>query len=344
MHVAHREAERQRRSLTAGHELLGVGGGGARHRLDLHGDALGRGDLLGQLDQGVVAARAAVDHRSGAELDLATELLGVQPRVVAGEVHVDHHDDVRLPARGHRLGAHERGLFVNRGQSREHGRAGGGGVVFQGAGAHVGAGPVVEGRRGVAAAGQRQEDGGEGDGVADLDQRQCLIAAGRSDVEPLVGDLGGLGALLLAHLVGGLAADHAVHGAAGGMHDQVAAGQQLGVDAADLVERHKALFVDVGHDQTDLVVVRRDHHVRRAARGDVGPDIPKRVALGRGDAREPPSQDLLCRRFESGGRRRGAQLAQEVEVGGHWCLRGRSVAVSRRSAPLRRPTPAILSI
>ena len=52
----------------------------------------------GEVGEGEVAGGAAVDHRAGAELDLAAELLGVHAGVVAGEVHVDDDDHVRLPA------------------------------------------------------------------------------------------------------------------------------------------------------------------------------------------------------------------------------------------------------
>ena len=53
---------------------------------------------LGELQQGVVAGGAAVQHRAGAQLDLAAELLGVDAGVVAGEVHVDDDDHVGLQA------------------------------------------------------------------------------------------------------------------------------------------------------------------------------------------------------------------------------------------------------
>jgi len=285
-----------------------------------------------------------VDHRAGAELDLAAELLGVQSGVVAGEVDVDDDHHVRVPAQRHRLGAHERRLLVDGGERRQARGCGGGGVVFHGPRAHVDAGAVVEGRRGEAAVGERQEVGREGDGVADLDQREGLVAGARADVDPLVVQVGRLGALLGRHLVRGLAADHAVHRAAGAVDHKVAAGEQLRVHAADLVERDEAVLVHVGDDEADLVVVRRHHDVWRTLRDHVGPEVAERVALRGGDRGQAPADDLLGRRFEAGGRGCGAEVAQEFEVGGHGSLRRSSCACGRaRTAgdpsilPGRRP-------
>ncbi len=42
----------------------------------------------------------------------------------------------------------------------------------------------------------------------------------------------------------------------------MATGQELGIDAADPVEGHVAVLVDVGDDESDLVAVRGDHDVR----------------------------------------------------------------------------------
>src|SRR5665647_945178 len=150
--------------------------------------------------------------------------------------------------------AHERGLFVHRGEGSELRRRGGRRVVLEGAGADVDAGPVVEGRRGVAPVGQREEVGGECDRVADLHELEGFVAARGAEVEPLLVKVRRLGALLAGHLVRRPAADHAVDRAAGAVHDEIAAGKQLRIDAADLVERDVALLVTYVDDEADLVV------------------------------------------------------------------------------------------
>src|SRR5450756_2427432 len=89
VHVADREAQRERRVGAGGHELVGVGGHRLGSGLELHRDALRGGHFASDRQEALVAAGAAAKHRAGAELDLAGELLGVGGRRVAAEVDVD---------------------------------------------------------------------------------------------------------------------------------------------------------------------------------------------------------------------------------------------------------------
>ena len=152
---------------------------------------------------------------------------------------------------------------------------------------------------------------------------------------------GRLGALVLGHLVGWLAADHAVHGALGGLDDEVAAGEELRVHAADLVERDEALLVDVGDDEADLVRVGGDDDVRRTLALDRAPDVAQRVALGRRQRGETLAHAVEHGGFEPGGGGGGAEVAQQVEVGRHGVPPDRSCARAAGEASpagLRHPT------
>ena len=142
----------------------------------------------------------------------------------------------------------------------------------------------------------------EGDGVADGDALQSLVARAGADVEELLVQLRRLAALVLRDDVGRPAPDrHACTGPLAPCDDDAAPGQEQRVDAADLVEVDVAVIVDPGDDQTDLVGVADGDDVRRRRRVDIGPQVAQRVSLGlhqrlaRGGARRPapaPSKPL----------------------------------------------------
>ena len=113
-----------------------------------------------------------------------------------------------------------------------------------------------------------------------LDHVECRVAVVGADVDPLLVQFGRLAVLVLGDDVGGLAADDAVDRPLRAVDDEVPPREQLPVDAADDVERHIPVLVDVGDDETDLVAVPGDEHVRGAVGRHLGPHVAQGVARG----------------------------------------------------------------
>ena len=121
-----------------------------------------------------------------------------------------------------------------------------------------GAEAVVHRPRGEAAAGERDGFGGDNCRVADPDQLQGRVLVGGADVDVEALELDDLLALLLAQQVDRLAADDAGHHAVAGPDLDPLADQDLRIPAADRREVEKALLVDVGDREPDLVDVADD--------------------------------------------------------------------------------------
>ena len=195
--------------------------------------------------------------------------------------------------------AHVARLFLDRREARERRGAGRRGVQLERPRHDVEAGAIVERPAGDDAAAELDEVRGKDDRVATGDARERGLAVGRADVDPLVADVGGLAAVGFGDQVRRPLADHAVDRAPAALDDDRAAGQQQLVDAAELVEVDKTVFVDPGDLQADLVGVGGDHERGGAARIDGGDDVAQHVGLGGGDAARRDGAGPLARAARS---------------------------------------------
>lgn len=97
----------------------------------------------------------------------------------------------------------------------------------------------------------------------------------------------------------------------------MAAGDEQGRHAADLLDGDVTVVVDVGDDQADLVGVRGHDDLRAAGRADVEPDVAQRIGLDFAEGRQAPAYDFLSRRLEPRRARGEAQRPQQFDIGGH---------------------------
>src|SRR5450756_261735 len=158
-------------------------------------------------------------------------------------------------------------------------RAGRGRVELEGAHKAVHAGAVVERLGAEDARRQFDELGRERDGVADRDTLERSLPARGADVEELLVEGRRLVALVGGDDVRGLLAADRVHRAARAVDHEMAAGDEQGRHAADLLDGDVAVVVDVGDNQADLIGVRGHDDLRAAGRADVEPDVAQRIGL-----------------------------------------------------------------
>src|SRR5262249_37080265 len=136
----------------------------------------------------------------------------------------------------------------------------------------------------------------------------------RADVDPQVGDLRNLVALVGLHQVNGLLADDPEHGTALAKERDALTDEHLRVPPADPREVEVPVIVDVGDLYADFVDMSGEHESRLAFGIDGGDGVAAHVALDLVRERlhfvaPRPSR----RRFETGGPRSIEEALQEAD-------------------------------
>ncbi len=262
-----------------------------------------------------VVDRTAGEHRPAPQLVFPHFLL-LRPRMVGGEGDVDGDRHLRIEARcgDQRPAAVQPDLFLRRGH-RDHARhSRRGGIAAQRFEHHEGADAIVDRARCNAVVGEVDRARVDHAGVADPDERRGLVARGRPDVDPEVGDLGRLLALVGLHQVDRLLPHHADHVSLPSGEADALPHEHLRVPPADRSDRYQTAIVDVGGDHADFVDVAGEHDRHRAGGIHFGEGVSDHVGGDAGEGRGLFAPDTRGGAFEAG-RAGGVEEALEKRDG-----------------------------
>jgi len=154
-----------------------------------------------------------------------------------------------------------------------------------------------------------------GGDVSNGDTLEGIFPAGSADVYPEVFKLELGAAFLTAHHVDGLAAYDAAHEIAIMIDVHSEAGQEVDVEAAQGLDIHIALFVDMIDDKADFVRMAHHHYFQLAAAVLDGDQIAVDVRANLiGIGSHEGAGYLLGGSFESGWAGSGDEVFKELEV------------------------------
>jgi len=156
---------------------------------------------------------------------------------------------------------------------------------------------------------------GVGDGVTHPHEFFRLGLGASADVDIHLVELGHLFAVVRLLQVDGERASHPPNGALRPVHVDPLAAEECAVDAADALDKEKALLVDMGGHEAEFVDVAGQNDVRFMFRI---PEAGERIAIGIGGEMvtvrfDVVGPDPLGPGLEPGGGRRGDEIFEELE-------------------------------
>ena len=245
--------------------------------------------------------RASREHRTSADVVLA-EFLLLHAWMIGGkrDVNRDGHARIERLCRHARAAAGMTDLLLRRGR-RDHARDPRlCGVTAQPLKHDKCADPVVDRPRHNPPIGQLDQLTVNHTRVADAEPFQRLGLVCRTDIDPEVGDLRRLFALIRFHEMNRFLADHPQHVTIATEKADSLCHQHLRVPSTNGFEIHESVFVDPGDDDSDFVDVTREQdrgaaltfHGGKTVTDHVGADLSERSGF-----RTPNS---CRRRFEAG--------------------------------------------